>query len=144
MTMASGVYGATLVDVFDATQLAYAYLADTVNFALVTNTYTPDFNSHTNYTDITNEVANGNGYTTGGAALGSKTCAAASSYVTFDAADLSWTSSTFTARGGVVWDDTLASDRLIMAVTFGADYSPVSGTLTVTLSASGLYRIQYV
>jgi hypothetical protein len=144
MAMASGSYGITWRDVLDASQLAVDLVSDTCKMALVTNTHTPDFNAHDFYADITNEVANGNGYTTGGATLAGKTLVASAGILTWDCNDLSWTSSTFTCRGGIIWDDTVTGDPLIMAVTFGSDVTVTAGTLGVTVNASGLLTLDYI
>ena len=48
------------------------------------------------------EVANGNGYTTAGNALASKTVEENSTSGVFDAADPEWPSATFTARGALI------------------------------------------
>ena len=63
-----------------ATQLVWSaglnYLSDTVNVALVTASYTLNL-AHTVWADVSaNEVTNGDGYTTGGVALASKTLTA--------------------------------------------------------------------
>lgn len=46
---------------------------DTIKILLCTSSYTPNLDTHDYHSDLTNEVANGNGYTTGGATLASKT-----------------------------------------------------------------------
>lgn len=51
----------------------FDYLSDTIKILLCTSSYTPDLAAHDFHNDITNEVANGNGYTTGGATLTGKT-----------------------------------------------------------------------
>src|SRR5438128_7372765 len=66
--------------------------ADTFKILLTSNTYTPAL-THSVLADITNEVANGNGYTTGGATLGSVTWTKSGSTTTFTAANPSWTAS---------------------------------------------------
>lgn len=43
--------------------------SDTLKMTLHTSSYTPDLLTHDYQDDLTNEVANGNGYTTGGATL---------------------------------------------------------------------------
>ena len=48
------------------------YPADTIKMALCTSLYTPDYDLHDYFNDVTNEVV-GTGYTAGGAALASKT-----------------------------------------------------------------------
>ena len=60
---------------------------------LLTSSYTPAL-THSLYVDISAaEVANGNGYTTGGDILSSSTWTESSGSVTFDSADPSWTAS---------------------------------------------------
>lgn len=139
MTMATGTYGVTIEDTYDATALDPNLDGDTMNNVLVTDTYTPNFNTHTASSDVTNEIS-GTGYTTGGATLTGQTWATSGGYVTADYNDPSWTTATFTARGAVLNDSTLS--KLIAAVTFGADYSVTSGTFTQQLSANGWFRFQ--
>ena len=118
--------------------------ADSMKVALVTSssnaiaaTLTP-----ATYGGINNEVANGNGYTTGGAAAGSDslTGGGATSTITFDVANVSWTgsSSGFTARAAVLYDDTAASKDLIaycLLDSAPADVTVAPGnTLTITIS----------
>lgn len=138
MTMASGFYGITLEDAFDATAIDPNLDADTVTLALVTDTYTPNFNTHDQYADITNEIAAGGGYTTGGNNLDTPTWATSGGAVTYDTADEAWTSATFSSvRGGVGYDNTLTGDPLLWAATAGADYSVTAGTLTYQVAAAG-------
>lgn len=145
MTMKSGLYGITLRDILDASALPVDLISDTIKVALVTDSHTPDLNAHDEITDITNQVT-GTGYTAGGAALASKTLTAASGYVTYDAADLAWTTATFSnAEGGLVWDDTVTSptaDPLVAAVDFGAPYSVTAGTFTIQWHANGILRVK--
>lgn len=144
MTAASGVFGVTIVDIFDATQLAVNTVGDTCKLSLHTDSYTPDFNAHDFYADLTNEVS-GTGYTATGVATASKTVAVAGGYVTFDFADPSWTTATFSSvRQGVWYDDTLASDPLICDNNFGSDFSVTAGTLTVVVNANGYLRIDII
>ena len=68
----------------------------TVNMALVLSTYTPDTTSagHSLWSSVSgNEVANGNGYTTGGVALSSKVATAVTGGFKFSSANPSWTAS---------------------------------------------------
>lgn len=140
---ASGVFGITLRDIFDASQLAVNVDSDSFKMSLHTNTATPDFNTWDFYADLTNEVS-GTGYTAGGAVMAGETVAASGGTLTFDATDTAWTSSTFSSvRARVVYDDTLASDPLLLLTNFGADYAVTSGTFTVQENASGLWTIDY-
>ena len=146
MAMASGLFGLTFRDALDTTQINIDFLADTIKYQFVSDTYTPDFNTHTTETNITNEVT-GTGYTTGGEALASKTWAAATGVLTFDAADVSLATTTLSAvRGVVIFDDTPTTpvaDPLILAMTFGADYTTSAGTFAITWNGSGIFTIDY-
>lgn len=142
MTMASNTYGIFVRDALGNTK-AIDCDADSFKYALVTDSYTPNFSTHDEYADITNEIV-GTGYTATGQVIGSSTWAISSTFVVFDGNDMSWTTSTLTSvRGGVVYDDTVANDPLMCAVTFGADYSTVAGTFAVTHSANGIWRVQF-
>lgn len=142
MTMASGAYGLNLPrDMFNNTT-ALDINSDTLKNQLHTNTYTPNFTTHQALTDATNEIS-GTGYSTGGVTLGSVTSAVSGGVYTFDAADSSWTTASFTARGRVVADTTIGTSPLLLATTFGADYTVTVGTFTQTENASGLLAIDY-
>ena len=87
------------------------------------------------------EVANGNGYTTGGNALASKTVAEDSTSGVFDAADPEWTSATFTARGALIYNKTLgdASSNArgaIAVLDFGGDFTVAGGTFKIVFPAA--------
>jgi hypothetical protein len=89
----------------------------------------------------TNEVANGNGYTTGGNALASKTVEENSTSGVFDAADPEWTSATFTARGALIYNKTLGdassnSRGAIAVLDFGGDFAVVGGTFRIIFPAA--------
>lgn len=62
----------------------------------------------------------------------------------FDAADVSWTSSTITGRYAVIYDSTPGSDAtrpLIGLVDFGADQTTNNGTFAITWDALGIFVI---
>ena len=87
------------------------------------------------------EVANGNGYTTAGNALASKTVEENSTSCVFDAADPEWTSATFTARGALIYNKTLgdASSNArgaIAVLAFGGDFTVAGGTFKIVLPAA--------
>jgi hypothetical protein len=140
--MASNTYGIFVRDALGNTK-AIDMDADSFKYALVLDTYTPNFSTHDEYADITNEVS-GTGYTATGPTLASSTWAISSTYVMFDAADISLSTTTLTnVRGGVLYDDTISGDPLVCAITFGADYSTTAGTFAVTHSANGIWRVQF-
>ena len=119
--------------------------SDSIYAALVTSSYTFDQDAHDYFNDITNEVT-GTGYTAGGAAIGSPSIAytGGSNTFTFDGNDVSWGSSTITARGAVIYDRTPGTDAtrpLISFVDFGADVSTTGGTFTLQFNASGIATV---
>jgi hypothetical protein len=119
--------------------------SDTIKVALATSSYTPDQDTHDFFNDITNEVT-GTGYTAGGATLGTPTFTytGASNVFKFDGDDVSWSSSTITARYAIVYDSTpgtSATNPLICYVDFGADVSTTAGTFTITWDAAGIFTV---
>jgi len=142
----SGVFLAPFVDVFDTTQLAFNFDADTLKAALFPSTITPDFsataaNAAYNAGVYSGTELTGTGYTAGGATLASITFTGATAIATFDAADTSWTTSTITgARGLLIYNNTLAGKNAFCLVDLGSSYSTSAGTLLVTYSASGIAR----
>lgn len=63
------------------------------------------------------------------------------SVLALDCADPSWATITITARYGVVYNRTPATDAtrpLLGLIDFGADKSPSAGTLTITVHSAGL------
>lgn len=119
--------------------------ADTIKVMLCTSSYAPDQDTHQYKSSVTNEVS-GTGYTAGGVILSSPTLTYTGSTNTLaiDGGDVSWPSSTLTARYAVVYDSTPGTDAtrpLLMYVDFGADVSTTSGTLTITWDAAGLCSV---
>lgn len=137
--MASGLYGVTFLNALNNT-LALDLDNDTLKIMLVTDAYTPDFGTHDFKSDVTNEVV-GTGYTAGGETLTSVTLTQAAGTITFDAADVTWTSSTITARAAVIYDDTIVNDPLICYIDFGSNQSSSSGDFQIAFNASGIFTL---
>lgn len=141
---ASGLYVATFVDVLDTTQLAIDLDLETHKVALFTSALTPNYTTDTAYGVSpynANEVS-GTGYTSGGATLTGTTFTGASGVATFDASDVSWTTSTITgARGALIYADALAGNNAIVLVHLGSDYSTSAGTLAITWNAAGIFAL---
>lgn len=118
---------------------------DTIKVMLVTSAYTPDQDAHDFRDDITNEVI-GTGYSAGGAALANKAVTAdnTDNEGVFDADDLSWTTSTITARGAVLYKSrggASSADELICYLDFGADKVSTAGTFTISWNAEGILNL---
>ena len=101
------------------------------------------------YADITaatsDELANGNGYTTGGATLATYASGPNNATPTVETGtgawidwtvDPSWPASTFTTSGCFVYDDTHANKLILFIIDFGGDKSVSAGTITITLPAA--------
>ena len=113
--------------------------SDTLHIALYTSSAT--LSAATDGYITANEVANGNGYTTGGIALASKTVEENSTSGVFDAADPEFTSATFTARGALIYNKTLgdASSNArgaIAVLDFGGDFTVSGGTFKIVFPAN--------
>jgi hypothetical protein len=110
---------------------------DTFKMMLVTDAYTPS-KSHDFRNDVTNEVT-GTGYTTGGnAATPTVTKDNTNNRVDVSWTITSWTSSTITARAGVIYKSrggASSADELVGYVDFGSDISSTSGTFSVTITS---------
>jgi hypothetical protein len=64
----------------------------TVKCALVTSAYTPNLATHTGWADASgSEIANGVGYTTGGATIGTPVLTAVTNGFKFSSANVQWT-----------------------------------------------------
>lgn len=118
---------------------------DSIYVMLVTSSYTPDQDLHEYRDDITNEVS-GTGYTAGGSALASKTVTAdnTDNEGVFDANDVSWSTSTITARAAVLYKNrggASSADELICYIDFGADKISTAGTFTIAWNAEGIVNL---
>ena len=139
---ASGLFVLTFRDILDASQLAVNTGSDTIKVAMITNSSTPNFETHDHWSDLSGNEVSGTNYSAGGVALASITLANASGTLKFDAADTTWATATISsARAAVVYDDTLTNDPLICLVNFGADYASSAGTFQITWNASGIWTI---
>ena len=105
---------------------------DTIKIALYTSSAT--LNATTTAYSATNEVANGNGYTTGGVTLASASVIVNSTSGCFDSNNPEWTSATFTARGALIYNDT-ESDLAIAVLDFGGNFSVAGGTFRIVFPA---------
>tara|TARA_B100000287_G_scaffold373708_1_gene373053 strand:+ start:348 stop:785 length:438 start_codon:yes stop_codon:yes gene_type:complete len=141
--MASGLY----VETFEAAlknDLALDMDNDTFKCMLTLTGYTPNFETHTNKSDVTNE-ASGTNYTAGGETLTGVSMTSSSDgtgTIKWDADDVSWPNSTLTGvTGAVIYDDTVTNDRLIAYIDFGGSFSTTSGTFQIQWNAAGIFTL---
>lgn len=105
---------------------------DTFKIALYTSSATLD--ASTTAYSATNE-ASGTGYTAGGNSLTAvaPTSSGTTAYVDF--ADTTWSSSTITARGALIYNSSKAN-KAVAVIDFGADKSSTAGDFTVQFPAA--------
>lgn len=123
---------------------------NTFKVSLHTSSHTPSASGDVVYADVDAEVANGNGYTTGGATLSGVTWTRSGATSKLDASDVVWTAtdSGITARYAIIRaSGTLNGlvDPLVAYVlldTTPANVSASAGnTLTLTWHANGILTI---
>lgn len=119
---------------------------DTIKVMLVTSSYSPNIDTHDKRDDVTNEVANGNGYTTGGATLAGKTVTVdnTNDRAIFDADNVVWSTATITARGAVLYKSrggASSADELICYIDFGSDITSTAADFTLTFNAVGIIAL---
>ena len=90
----------------------------------------------TNYSDLgTDQLANGNGYATGGNTLSSVTPVADSTTAVCDFADTTWSSATFTTCGALIYNSS-ASNEACAVLSFSGDQQVSSGDFTIQFPAA--------
>lgn len=118
---------------------------DTIKVALVTDSYTPNQDTHEFFSSVTNQVANGGGYTTGGKALtnAAVTKDNTNDRAVFDADNVTWENSTITARGAVIYKDTgtPSTSPLVAYIDFGSNQSSSDGDFTITWDSVGIVTL---
>jgi len=103
---------------------------NTFKIALYTSSATLD--ASTTAYSATNEVANGNGYTTAGATLTRIDPATSGTTALIDFADVTWSTASFTANGALIYNDTSSGDSAVYVGAFGSDKTASGGDFTVT------------
>lgn len=110
--------------------------------ALYTNSAT--FNATTTAYTTGNEVT-GTGYTAGGEGLTNVTPTSTGTTAFAEYGDIKWTTSTITARGALIYNDTAAGDPTLLVLDFGSDKSSSAGDFSVVMptynATSALIRI---
>lgn len=111
------------------------------------SSYTPNQSTHEFFTDATNELSTANGYTAGGATLGTKSVALSSLTTALKAAATTWTpgaGQTLTIRYLVIRKDTGtgSTSPLLGYVDLGADTSATNAAWTATWdSTDGVLKL---
>ncbi len=125
------------------------WLTGPIKILLCTSLFTPNKDTTVYKSDVTNEVATGNGYTQRGLALASKTAAydAATDTTVMDAADPVWTTAagqTLTYRIFVIYSDTgvdTTSPVICWGVEAADQVASNGGSATIVFDATGIVRL---
>jgi hypothetical protein len=130
------------IHAFGTTVTRGSTTADTFKIALYTSSATLD--ATTAAYSVTNEVA-GTGYSAGGNTLSvSQTPTSTSTTAWLDFADTTWSASTITANGALVYNST-QSNKAVAVLAFGGDKTSTNGDFTVIFptadSSNAIIRI---
>ena len=104
-------------------------------FMLALYTNSASFTAATTAYTSSNEVS-GTNYTAKGNSLTRVDPSTSGTTALTDFADSAWTSSTITARGALLYNDSASGDPACLVLDFGADKSSSSGTFTVQFPAA--------
>ena len=117
------------------------YVSGTFYAMIVLDTYTPNIDTHTTYDDVkAHEIANSNGYTTGGeeatVTIGALNNSEDKLVVTFSSVD--WPSATFTGRRAIYFQldgDDIDDSILVGVKDFNANLTGTGATFSIAPSS---------
>lgn len=136
--MASGIYERFLANLMGG---IVDLDTDVIRVALFDNVHTFTA-THNQWSEISANEITGTGYTTKGEQISSPTITqGATTVFDDDGSNTSWTTATFTAYHGVIYDDTLTNDDLIANIDFGGAKTVTAGTFTIQWNASGIITL---
>ena len=115
---------------------SHDFINDTIKLALYSaGSGAPYTVNSTIYESSVSNQVSGTGYTTGGNTLGSPVVANQTNVATLTFAQTQWTSATFGAAYGVIYNDT-DGDKLVVVLDFGGTKSCSNGTFTITFPST--------
>lgn len=126
------------------------WASDTIKVSLHSSSWTPDVANDEYFDDVTNELSTANGYTAGGATLGTKSVVVTGTATQYRAAATTWTAGsgeTLTARYAIVRKDSgsAATSPLLCYVLLDntpADVSATNADFTITWHATdGVFKV---
>jgi len=109
------------------------FSSHTFNIALYTSAAT--LNADTTVYSTDNEVS-GTGYTAGGVALSGVTVSSGDGVGFVNFSDATWASSSFTARGALIYNTQGGNNRAVMVLDFGDNKTSNNSTFTVGMPAN--------
>jgi hypothetical protein len=149
MTTTAFWYGLALVSAFGGATEPESYnidwLTDTINVALVSDSYTPNQDTDQFWSDVVAYEVSGIGYTADGETLIDKTVTYTGSTNTLklDAGDVVWADSTISARYAVVYKvgGTEETSPLLGYIDYGVEKESVTGPFIITWATAGILTI---
>lgn len=139
-------YGNSLLGQYSATAARRIdWVTDNIYCGLTTNTYSPDFDAHTYYSDITNEVT-GTNYTAKGVLVDGKTVTydSGTNETRLDADDPTFSNVTITGIRKAFWfkdTGTAGTSPLMFLYTYDGDQSVSGADFIVQLAATGAAKV---
>lgn len=109
-------------------QGVHDFTTHTFKMALYTSSAT--LGAATTAYSATNEIS-GTGYSAGGQALDNPTVTLSGTTAFIDFDDETWTNATITARGALIYNDTVAGDPAVAVFDFGSDKTSTAGDFVV-------------
>lgn len=103
-------------------------------FKIALYTSSASLDATTTVYSTTNEVS-GTGYTAGGNTLTNVTPTSSGTTAFTDFADTTWSNSTITARGALIYNST-QSNKSVCVLDFGTDKTSTSGSFTIVFPAA--------
>ena len=104
--------------------------------ASITGTYGAATTSYDDLTGNSDELGNGNGYTTGGNTLTSVTPVADGTTAVCDFDNTTWSAATFTTSGAIIYNDTASGNPACAVLNFGGDQQVSSGDFQIQFPAA--------
>ena len=118
---------------------------DTIKVMLLTSSHSQDQDAHEFIDDVSANEVSGTGYSAGGASLANKAVTQdnTDNEGVFDADDVTWSTSTITARYAALYKDTgtPSTSPLIAIIDFGSDKSSSAGNFVITWNAEGILNL---
>jgi hypothetical protein len=121
------------------------WVNDSVKFACLDATYTPNQDTHEFFSDVSSFEAAGSGYVTGGYVVTGRTATydSGTNTLTLDCANPSLTAATIDFQTIVFYVNTgtPSTSPLICYVQFDTEQSPVAQDVTFSVPATGLFTV---
>ena len=110
----------------------FASGGDAFKIALYTGSISATYTTASTVVSTNNEVSTGGGSNYTRQALSSQAVASSTAVASVDFGDSTWSSATFTAAYAAIYNDTAASDPLVVVLDFGGDKTCTNGTFKIT------------